>query len=178
MARVGKLQAWFDWAKKHWVVTLWAGVVGLAVGYVAISSCVATVRTQLAPAPVPEVIQLEPVPKDSLVFVTNKTRWMVTLENRSDEAFAITRAHYRTAPLDDAMFNANAIELTGHIYRLPLNCSSGVGSRPLVPPFEVPSHGFATFIIDAGKQKDLRCLFRLSFETTQGRTAEMLAEPF
>lgn len=177
MARVGSFQRWIDWAKKHWIVTIWAALVAFAAGYVAFSNFYATVKAQLAPTPVPEVIQLEAVPPDSLAYISNRTRWMVTVENPSKQPMGITRAHYEVGELDNAAFNANAIELTANVYRLPLDCNSGEGSRPLVPPFKVAAESFATFVIDAG-DKDLPCLFRLSFETTLGPTGVMLAKPY
>ena len=177
MGRVGKLQAWFDRAKKHWAITLWLGVVGLAAGYVALSGFLTTIKQQLTSEPAPKVIQLEAVPEESLAYNVGRTRWMVTVENRSDEPLGITRAHYRVELLGNTYFNANAIELTRNVYRLPLDCKSGRDSRPFVPPFQVPPQSFATFVIDGGKN-DLDCLFRLSFDTTKGTTGEMLAEPF
>lgn len=174
MATVGR---WLQKARKHPVVTLWLAVVGFAVGYVAISSFVATLKAQLTPTPVPRVIQIAPVPADSLSYSAGRTRWFVTVENKSTGPLAITRAHYRVGSLKDVAFQANALVLTGNVYRLPLNCKSGNGSRPLVPPFQIAAGSFATFVIEA-RDRDLKCLFRLSFDTTQGHIAEQIAEPF
>ena len=177
MARVGKLQGWIDRARKHWAVILFAGVVAVAAGYDTLSDFVGRVWEQLTPSPVPEVIQLEQVPVESEAYSSIRTRWMVTVSNPSKEPLAITRARYRVSLLNNPSHYANAVELTGPVYRLPLDCNSGSGSRPLVPPFQVQPGGFATFVIDGG-DKDLECLFRLSFETTQGTTEEKLAEAY
>jgi hypothetical protein len=101
----------------------------------------------------------------------------VTVENKSTEPLAITSAHYRVGPLKEVVFPADAVQLTGNVYKLPLDCKSGNGSRPLVPPFLVAAGSFATFVIEA-RDKDLKCMFRLSFETTQGPIAEQIAQPF
>jgi hypothetical protein len=171
------VQRWLERARKHPLVTLWLAVVGFALGYVAISSFVTTVKGQLVPAPVPRVIQLAPVPPDSLAYSAGRTRWFVTVENKSSEPLAIIRAHYRVGSLKDVWFQADALVLTRNIYRLPLNCRSGNGSRPLVPPFQIAPGSFATFVIEA-RDRDLKCLFRLSFDTTQGYIGEQVAQPF
>ena len=171
------VRGWLAKAQKHPVVTIWLAVVGFAVGYVAISTLVTTVKAQLAPPPVPRLIQVAPVPPDSLAYSAGRTRWFVTVENKSSEPLAITKAHYRVGSLKGASFNADFLVLTRNVYRLPLNCKSGDGSRPLVPPFQIPAGSFATFVIEA-RDRDLKCLFRLSFDTTQGRITEQVAQPF
>ena len=179
VARQSRLQRWLAWARKHWLVTVWLAVVALFGGIKIIIEGYNAIVEARAPSPAPQVVQIEQVPKDFEAYDLRKARWVVTVENPTDQPLLITRAHYQAAPLAPAVDYqyAQQIKLSRNVYKLPLNCKSGAGARPLVPPFAVPPKGSASLVIEADR-KDGDCYFMLAFDTTQGRTLAMEAKPF
>lgn len=182
MARASGLQKWLERAKAHPIVTVWLAVVGFFGGTVIILQGYKAIDEARTAAPTPELVQIETVPVDSEAYLPGTLRWVVTLENPADRTMSVVRADYEvsqfstTLDLGAEYANATSVNISRNLYRLPLNCGSGAGSQPIVPPFPVPPKGSASFVIESDEHRT-HCYFKVSFGTTQGNTEPMVAVP-